>query len=445
MQIRTIRTPGLGDATHLIAHDGLAVVVDPQRDVERFIDAARADDAAIGYVLETHVHNDYVSGARALADLVDAQLVLPAGAGAAFQYRPAFHLEDVPIRGGLVIRPLHTPGHTPEHVSYLVVLEGRAMAVFSGGSLLVGAAGRTDLLGQARARQLARLQYGSVNRLASLPVEVGLFPTHGEGSFCTSSGAGRATSTVGDEKRSNPVLAYPDPDAFADRQLDGLQPYPRYYAHMAALNLEGRPRLEPRVPPVLSEEDVASLEPSVWIVDARPRRRFAAGHLPGAIGIELADDFATWVGWLLPFDAPMVVVLDDDQDVSAALTALGRVGFEHVRGLLRGGPASGTSYRTVNVDEFVEAVKSGAARQVLDVRSPAEVEAGSVPGAAHHYLPDLRDGPPRELRTHEPVWVACASGYRASIAAGLLEHGGYRPVVLAQGGIIDVIDRFGQG
>ena len=225
MDITTFRTDGLGDSTYLLTHDGGGVVVDPQRDVERFERAIADAGIRLTHVLETHIHNDYLSGGRELARRTGARLVLPAAAGAAFDHSPAFHKEDL-LGGPVVIRPLHTPGHTPEHMSYVILVEGDIAAVFSGGSLLVGSAGRTDLLGGDRADQLARLQYMSVHRLAELPDETGLYPTHGEGSFCTASGAGRSVSTIGMERRTNPVLSYPDADAFAAGQLAGLQPSP---------------------------------------------------------------------------------------------------------------------------------------------------------------------------------------------------------------------------
>ena len=214
MEISTFRTDGLGDSTYLLIHDGVGVVVDPQRDVERFEQAVAGSGIELCYVLETHIHNDYVSGGRELARRTGAQLVLPAAAGVAFDHLPAFHTEDLG-GDGLVIRPLHTPGHTPEHMSYLILVDGEVRAVFSGGSLLVGSAGRSDLLGDARAEQLARLQYLSVRSLAELPDETALYPTHGEGSFCTASSAGQHTSTIGVEKLTNPVLAYESADAFA--------------------------------------------------------------------------------------------------------------------------------------------------------------------------------------------------------------------------------------
>src|SRR5581483_3797443 len=210
MDIAAFRTPGLGDTTYLLTHEGVGILVDPQRDVDRFIDFADGAGIRIGHVLETHLHNDYVSGGREAARRSRAQLVLPAAAGAAFEHVPAFHLEDLEAEAQLTIRPIHTPGHTPEHVSYLVLLDRRPVALFSGGSLLAGSAGRTDLLGPARAGQLGVLQFGSLQRLAALPDEVPLYPTHGAGSFCSASLASRGTSTIGHEKAFNPALAHRD-------------------------------------------------------------------------------------------------------------------------------------------------------------------------------------------------------------------------------------------
>jgi glyoxylase-like metal-dependent hydrolase (beta-lactamase superfamily II) len=450
MEIRTIRTPGLGDATYLLDHQGLGLVVDPQRDVERFLAAARQMGIQIRFVLETHLHNDYVSGGRELAGETGARLVLPAGAGVAFEHLPAFHQEDVPADGGLVIRPIHTPGHTPEHVSYLVLIDGAPVALFSGGSLLVGSVGRPDLLGRPRARQLGLAQYRSAQRLARLPDEVGLFPTHGEGSFCTVTGAGQTTSTIGAEKQQNAVFAAPSAEAFVEEQLALLQPYPRYYAHIGPINTLGPTPLPRRRVPTLDPDGLRALGAEVSVLDARPRAAFAAGHIPGSLGIELGEQFGVWVGWLLPFNAPLALLLDDDQDLDEAVTQLARIGYEDVRGTLRGldgWRAAGyplSAYRAVDVAEFADA-RRGEARQVLDVRSPAEWQAGHLPGSVHRYLPDLASGAPGELSPRDEVWVACGSGYRASIAAGLLERAGYRPVVLAEGGVPDVLARLQAG
>jgi glyoxylase-like metal-dependent hydrolase (beta-lactamase superfamily II)/rhodanese-related sulfurtransferase len=446
MRVITSRTPGLGDATYLFAYEGEAVLVDPQRDIGRFLDAAEDAGVQVRYVLETHLHNDYISGGRQFARRTGAELVLPAGAGAAFPYTPAFHNEDLAART-MTVRPLHTPGHTPEHISYLVLIDGAPVAVFTGGSLLVGATGRTDLLGTERARQLARLQFGSLRRLAALPAETGVYPTHGEGSFCTASGAGRTTSTIGHERDHSPVLAYPDAEAFADGQLAGLVPYPRYYAHMGPANLMGpTPAPEPVVPQ-LSVDEVVALPGDVELIDIRPRTAYAQGHIPGSLNVELNDQFAVWVGWLTDWNSPIALVADARQDVEEAVTQLARIGFDDVRGVLHdvatwqraGHPMR--SYDLVTPLDYVTATKRGEWIQLLDVRAPDEWDGAHVPGSVHRYVPDLVAGVPTGLDATRPVWVGCASGHRASIAAGLLERHGLRPVVVTGGGIADVLAR----
>ena len=435
MRVVGLPTPGLGDTTWLLTHEGRGVLVDPQRDVDRFLRAAADAGARIDVVVETHVHNDYVSGAPEAARRAGAALLLPAAAGAAYPHELAFHGEDVDVGDGLVLRPVHTPGHTPEHTSYLAVLDGRVVAVFSGGSLLAGAAGRTDLLGPGPARQLAIAQHGSVRRLAALDPAAGLHPTHGAGSFCSSGAAGRSASTVGRERQDNPVLRHADPETFADAVLAGVEPYPRYYAAMGPLNRSG-PQPLPPPPPRVGPEALAG---NLLVVDARPCTAFAAGHWPGSYGIELSDAFASWVGWLLPFDAPLVLVLDPDQDDSEAVTALARIGFDSVSGVLQADdlPPRRSAYRTVDAPGFAAAMRDGSARQILDVRAPSEWVDGSVDGALMRYLPDLVDAVP-PLDASEPVWVGCASGMRATAAASLLERAGYEPVVLAGAGIPDV-------
>ncbi|HSL25657.1 MAG TPA: rhodanese-like domain-containing protein [Acidimicrobiia bacterium] len=442
MEVRLLRTPGLGDNSYVLAEDGLGIVIDPQRDIDRFMTEAEALEVEVRYVLETHLHNDYLSGGRELARLTGADLVLPAGAGAAFAYVPAFHLEEFG-EGRLRIRPLHTPGHTPEHTSYLVSIDGVPIAVFSGGSLLVGAAGRSDLLGPDRATQLARLQYGSVRRLADLPDRVSLYPTHGAGSFCSAGLAGPATSTIGDEKRTSPVLRHLDADQFVAAQLASLDPYPRYYAHMGPANLFGPTPMPSGTAPSLSADDVESLVGRVEIVDARPKQAYADGHLPKAWGIELNEDFVTWVGWLLPYDAPLVLVVDNDQDVGQAVTALARIGFDHVKGVFSGMDewlASGrpvVSHTTITARGFLEGADPDP--QVLDVRSAREWSDGHLEGSVHCYLPDLLDATPIELDPGRPVYVGCTTGHRASTAAGLLAGRGYRPVVMVGASLLGVL------
>ena len=274
MNITTFVTPGLGDSTYLFEHDGVGILVDPQRDIDRFVEAATGLDTR--FVLETHLHNDYVSGGRSAAHATGAELVLPASSGAAFDHLPAFHLEDLD-GGSFTVRPIHTPGHTPEHVSYLVLVDGEAVALFSGGSLLVGSAGRSDLLGMDRAESLAKLQYQSVTRLGALPDNVALYPTHGAGSFCTSSVAETASSTIGNEKRSNPVLAHPTAASFVAQALTGLQPYPDYYAHMGPINLAGPEPMPSGSAPLIAVDEIPG---NAHVVDIRPQADYAARASP---------------------------------------------------------------------------------------------------------------------------------------------------------------------
>ncbi len=447
MEVISIRTPSLGDATYLAVHDGNAVVVDPQRDLGRFREIIDGRDLTVTHVLETHMHNDYISGGRDLARSTGADLVLPAASGAAFAFVPAFHHEELAGADGMTIRPLHTPGHTPEHTSYLILVDGVATAVFTGGSLLVGAAGRSDLLGMPYAHQLAVLQFGSLQRLGTLPEETGVYPTHGEGSFCTASGAGRTTSTIGREKAENPLFGFTDAETFAKNQLAGLVPYPDYYAYMGPINKNGPDALdESAVPEITPDQVTAHVASGGAILDGRDRESFAAGHLPGALGIELGDSFAPWAGWLLEFNVPVVLVLEADQDARTAAVELGRIGFERVVGVLRGveGWTAGgdelVACRTASIGALGAALDQNPDTQVIDVRDPMEWESGHLDGSLHCYVPDLRQGLPMAIDPAKPVWLVCRTGNRASIAAGLVERYGAKPTVVTKGGVPDLLE-----
>lgn len=439
MEITGIQSPGLGDTSYLVTHEGQAVIIDPQRDIDRFTDAVEAANAELRFVVDTHIHNDYVSGGRLLADAAHADLVMPAGSGASYDFVPAFHGELI---GGsaLALKPLHTPGHTPEHTSYVLVIEGEPVAVFSGGSLLVMAAGRTDLLGMDRAYQLAKLQFASINRLAGLGDHIGLYPTHGEGSFCSASGAGRAISTIGTERTQSPVLQFTDPDVFAKAQIGGLQPYPSYYAQMGPINVAGGFPFPSLDIPRLSPEDV---DPDDAIIDVRSRYRFSAGHIPGSIGLEHADNTGVWAGWLFPFNTPLTIVADPDQDVGEIVRQLGRIGFDHINGALIGldtWVAAGlplATCGTATADDLAEVVGTDA--QILDVRAPDEWEAQRVPGSTHTYLPELVGLDTLPFDRAKPVWIVCRTGHRATAAAGLLTEMGFDAVIVSRGGVAETM------
>ena len=429
MEVIGIRTASLGDATYILTIGDHAVIIDPQRDVGRFIEVLEDRGLTLTHVLETHMHNDYISGGRDLAAKLGADLVLPASSGAGFAFMPAFHQEAIDGPSGATILPLHTPGHTPAHTSYLISGgDSAADAVFTGGSLLVGAAGRSDLLGEQYARQLSRLQFGSLQRLGELPDETGVYPTHGEGSFCTASGAGRTTSTIGLEKAENPLFTFADAESFADNQLGGLVPYPTYYKYMGPINRNGPTALDTETVP---EMDAASLADHIAaggsVIDGRDRYAFAAGHVPGSIGIEIGDSFAPWAGWLVDWHKPVALVLDASQNAEDAAVELGRIGLEDVVGVMRGIASWSDAgndlagYEATSITDLSMAMAEGATPQILDVRDPLEWAAGHIEGSVHRYVPDLAAGLPESIDREAPVWVVCRTGNRASIAAGILE------------------------
>ncbi|MFC3492626.1 MBL fold metallo-hydrolase [Glycomyces rhizosphaerae] len=436
MEIISFPTPGLGDTSYLLVHEGLGVLVDPQRDIDRFLAEAARRDVDLRFVLETHLHNDYVSGGEQAALRAGAELVLPAAAAPAYRHTPAFHLEDIKGEAGLSLRPIHTPGHTPEHTSYLVLIDGEPQAVFSGGSLLVAAAGRPDLLGPERAGTLAKLQHGSLHRLADLPPEVTLLPTHGAGSFCTTTGALRTTSTIGDERETNPLLAIAGADEFAERLMAAPAPIPAFYRYMGPANTIGVPPMPPTASPILTPSDLDDLPADTAVVDMRPRAVASRGFLPGSTLIELADDFGSWTGWLTSRGLPLALVAEVDQDVTEAVTQLAQIGVDTVAGVITDpGAAATASFALLELDDFAQSL-SDPDSQLLDVRMPSEHDAVAVPGAVWRFLPDLfTDGIPAELDPAKPVHIACGSGRRALIAASLLHRNGFTPAVLTGAGI----------
>jgi hydroxyacylglutathione hydrolase len=319
--------------------------------------------------------------------------------------------------------------------------------LFSGGSLLAGSAGRTDLAGAAFTDRLTADQFASVRRLAGLDPATVLLPTHGAGSFCTASAArGDGFTTVGHECATNPALQDAEPLAFAARQLAGLLRYPTYYHHMAPINRAGPEPLGTLLaPPALTPGQLAALHAAgVRVVDGRPRAAFAAGHVPGAVNVELDDSFGTYVGWLLPFDAPLALVLDGAQDVVEAVRQLARIGFDRVRGVLRGVDAWVGDGRPLDrfdrasVRELRAALAGPTPPLVLDVRQPAEWREGVIAGSVQRFVADLAE-PAAWLPAERPAWVICRSGHRASIGASLLAAAGIAVVAVDGGGVPDVL------
>jgi hydroxyacylglutathione hydrolase len=426
----TIETAGLGDRSYLV-HDGEhAAVIDAQRDIDRVLAVAGAAAVRITHVLETHIHNDYVTGGLALARSTGADYVVAAAEDVSFGRVPAGD-GDRFCSGRLTLTAMATPGHTPGHLSYVLRAdEGAPAAVFTGGSLLYGAVGRTDLIGPDQTVALTRAQYRSVRRLAGdLPDPVAVYPTHGFGSFCSATPASGTSSTIGAERVSNIALTS-DEESFVKELLAGLGAYPRYYEHMGPANLRG-----PAAPDLSSPRTAGPAElrrrigAGEWVVDLRQRRAFAGLHLTGSISVESGDPFATYLGWTMAWGTPLTLIGDSAGQVARAQRELARIGIAPAAAAtgtveqLAGGRLSG-----YQVSDFagLAASWSQAGRVVLDVRRPDEWRAGHLAGAVHIPFWELerRSG---EVPAGE-VWVHCASGFRASIAASLLDRAGRQVV-----------------
>jgi glyoxylase-like metal-dependent hydrolase (beta-lactamase superfamily II)/rhodanese-related sulfurtransferase len=449
MDIEVFVTPGLGDNSFVVVSGDEAVIVDPQRDAWRFLEAADRRRARIRAVLETHVHNDYVSGAHEIRAAHGAELVLPADGGYEFDHRGAREGEEVQV-GDLRIIAMETPGHTFEHIAWLVY-EGDnpvPVAVFSGGSLLVGSAGRTDLLGPDHTDALTGHQYRSVQRLKELPAETQLLPTHGAGSFCVSSMPSTArTSTLGAEFTTNDLVLARSLEEFGEELTGELMAYPAYYPKMAPINRVGVPVLgsTPTVPVLDVAAFRAAMDSGLAIVDARERDDFATSHIPGAVNIELNSGFGSYVGWVLPFDSPVLLVLPEDEGAAdEATTQLLRIGWQTPTGMLGGGMAAWTaaggesrSYANVGPDDLCAAITSGGDPRILDVRQPLEWQWGTLPGSQTIFASDL-PGRLDEVPSGEPVWTICSNGHRAAIAASLLDAAGTPVTLVGSGGVGEV-------
>ncbi|OBG81894.1 rhodanese-like domain-containing protein [Mycobacterium sp. E3305] len=432
MDVSVIETSGLGDRSYLVSDGEVAVVIDPQRDIDRVLELAAA--LRITHVLETHIHNDYVTGGLALARATGAEYLLPAGEDVEFPHRPVGDGDRIDT-GGLHLEALSTPGHTHHHVSYVLRDGGgQTVGVFTGGSMLFGSTGRTDLAGEEHAAELSRLQYRSVRRLADqLPASTPVYPTHGFGSFCSAAPTDSDESTIGDERQTNPALTQDERD-YVEQLLAELSAYPAYYAHMGVINRKGpeAPDLSP-VAPVRPEELRARIDAGEWVVDLRNRTAFAAGHLAGTYGFEFSGSFVNYVGWLYAWGAPLTLIGEDADQVAEAQRELARIGVDRLTGSATGDIRELTagselrSYRVASFEDVVEALDD-ARVLVLDVRQAGEFDGGHVRDAVNVALHEL---PQRlgELPEDRELWIHCASGYRASIAAALLDRQG-RDVVL---------------
>jgi glyoxylase-like metal-dependent hydrolase (beta-lactamase superfamily II)/rhodanese-related sulfurtransferase len=440
-EVITIETPELGDRSYVVTDGHAAAVIDPQRDIDRTLAITAQRELEVTHVLETHIHNDYVSGGLELARRTGADYCIAADEDVAYERRPVKHGDRLPV-GDIEARVIHTPGHTPTHLSFVIERDRADLAVFSGGSLLYGTVGRTDLISRTLTEQLARAQYRSARRLAGeLPDAVAVYPTHGFGSFCSSIApveeevavTGPQLSTIGAERRSNRALTTDTEDEFVHDLIAGLTEYPRYYAHMGPANRSGPLPIDLAPPRDVDPEELRTrIVAGEWVVDLRSRRAFAAGHLAGTIGVELADSFTTYLGWTIPWGTPITLLGDTAAEIEAAQRALARIGIDRPAARSVGGHGiygesdDVSSYRVAGFSELA-AEQQNRTVSVLDVRRPDEWNEGHITGSVNVPLPDLLDGLGRVPGGE--VWVHCRTGYRASVAASLLDRAG-REVVL---------------
>ncbi|MEV0002894.1 MBL fold metallo-hydrolase [Micromonospora sp. NPDC050980] len=445
VEVSVIATSSLGDRSYLASDGRVAIVVDPQRDIDRVLHLAGAQGARITHVVETHIHNDYVSGGRDLARITGAHYLVAAADEVGFERVPVADGDVVPVSDELRLRVVGTPGHTFHHLSYVLdeASDGgwTPVGVFTGGSLLFGTTGRTDLLGQQHAHELAHHQHASARKLTDLlPDGAQVWPTHGFGSFCSASQADAPESTIGREKEANPVLRLAA-DRFVTETLAGLDAYPAYYAHMGVANAAGPAPVD--LTPV-ARADAGELRRRIaggeWVVDLRQRKAYAASHLAGTVSLGLDGPMSTWLGWLIDWGVPITLLAETPDQVADARRELVRIGIDRPAAQATGAPEQWATERSevrgLAVADFaaLAAAQAGdvpaglpAPQVVLDVRMTNEWRAGHIDGAVHVPLPDL----PARLADVPAgtVWVHCGSGYRATAAASLLANAG-RDVVL---------------
>jgi len=451
MQLESFFIEGLGHQSYLVGSDQTheAFVVDPRLDGQIYIDAALRAGLNIRYVLETHVHNDFLSGARALAARLEAEHIVSAEAGLQFSAHGVEDGDELRL-GELLVRVLRTPGHTPEHVSYAVYDTARTteapLVVFTGGDLLVGSVGRPDLLGRELGERLAPQLYDSLHQQL-LPLGDGamVLPTHGGGSLCGRGISQTRSSTIGYEKLTNTFLQLTDKDAFVRSVLDGDPAIPAYYANMRPRNQAGPEAAQPPEPRPLPWGEVQHLAGhGALVLDTRSNVAFGGGHIPGACNVGLGPMLATWVGWLLPSDAPLLLVLERETDWQDVTTALQRIGYGRFAGYLQGGMAAWTeaglpteSVEQRGVHDIERLRTTTTDLQILDVRTDSEWAEGHIPGALRAALgAEL----PAQLETlaldrARPVAVVCGTGYRSSIATSLLKQRGFPSVLNTLGGM----------
>ena len=436
---KTIQTEGIAELSYLVGDDdeGIAAVFDPRADCDVYIEAAREAGVAITHIFETHIHADLVSGSRELCARLDSAKIYASGEGGA-QY--GFDPEKIKdgdrfTFGEVLVTARHTPGHTPEHMSYLLAEADHPdepWAVLTGDSLFVSSAGRPDLLGEKHTKQLAEQQFHTLRDFyLKLPDHVMIYPNHGAGSPCGADIGARLSSTIGYERKFNKFLQFSDAKSFSDYAIKTAPPVPHYYPIMKKVNAEG-PRVIgnlPRVPTLPPKAFKEAIEKKAGIlVDVRNMLAFGGGHVVGALNIGGTPILSIWAGWMLDPQEPILLVLEDDDDLERIVRLFVRTGYTKFGGYLIGGmkawDAAGFPLERIGQMSVHELNERKSSLQVVDVRSPGEWKKGHVPGARHIFLPELGKRM-SELDRNKPTAVYCGSGYRASIATSILKTQGF--------------------
>lgn len=432
LKIINLDTPTLGDRSY-IAHDGkTALVVDPQRDIDRVEEILDSEGVKIDAVVETHMHNDYVSGGLVLARKYGAKYITSADDNVRFDRVAVMDKEIVNV-GDFAIQALHTPGHTFTHMSYILLTKDNdPRGIFTGGSLLHGSTGRPDLLGWDQAPTLAGMQHGSAHRIADLLEDkISIHPTHGFGSFCAATSTSGDSSTIGDERNSNPALLL-DKKTFIEQTLAGLDAFPAYYKHMGPANYEGAGPIDlSDLNRMSTDEILKAIESGAWAVDLRPKSLYTKGHLPGSMSFGIDGSFATYLGWLFPYGEKLVLLSDRKDDVAYAQRELVRIGIDRPSGAYVGDFTSASELstnRAVTFEDVPSALQDSNVL-VLDVRRNSERHASHIQGTTHIPLHELKSRI-SELPKDKEIWVHCAGAYRAAGSLGILESAGYKPVLI---------------
>ncbi|CAM5522101.1 MBL fold metallo-hydrolase [Streptomyces badius] len=437
--VDVIELEGLGNRSYLAGGETAAVAVDPPRDIDQVLAAAARRGVRVSHVVETHIHNDYVTGGLELARITGAAYLVPAGANVSFARTPVSDGDtvDVDSAAGLTLSAVATPGHTPHHTAYVLAEAGRPVAAFTGGSLLIGTVGRPDLVEPRLTEQLARAQYASANRLAdALPDDTAVLPTHGFGSFCSSAQADGDATTIGREKTANAALTV-DVDTFVAELLAGLEDVPAYYAHMGPANATGPDPVDLTPPAVADPQEItARLAAGEWVVDLRNRVAFAKGHVAGSFNFEADGKLATYLAWMIPWGKPVTLLAESPEQLASAQRELVRVGIDRPAAAATGGPEAwlrdGERPASFPRATFARlAAERTEETVVLDVRRDSERAVGWIEGSVHipvhevhRRLGEVPDG---------TVWVHCAGGMRAGIAASLLDAAGRQVVAVDDG------------